>query len=473
MTPQASCLVAPLCFAFMTICLAASNANAQAVPSAQAAPEIVLIDKQQASSMNVYLKSASREPFHLLYMHGIGATGAGGSNLLQTSICKKIKKYAQQECESQPHITRPRDYADEGAFSLVKLAPDLAYMGAPVWATPEQWHAAAPFVDHYVINLKSGKSILVDELNWWPLVMAFKCQHLIPNETKLAGHLTGSQDYLRICSNKTPHDGQQWRFDSYDWLTQSQYDALKDTPNRAALANRWLKISFLDWSLSDAALGIGPLEKYLVEGIRQLIVKCVETGAGQTKAMAAATPYTFDQNERFMTVTHSLGSFLMFSALQDEYKTGKVRSKEDEENQKRVFNHVLGHLGQAYFFANQIPLLELGKLGELNTRNFVDLSAWGDQRRKVENIGTAEPGCRNPLGQIVSWSDPSDLLTFYFGKDFTDWQAKPGTGICVVNKLVKNSPSWYFLGLLENPGPAHTDYARNPNVIKSLLASIP
>jgi hypothetical protein len=68
--------------------------------------------------------------------------------------------------------------------------------------------------------------------------------------------------------------------------------------------------------------------------------------------------------------------------------------------------------------------------------------------------------------QIVAWSDPNDLLTWYLGEDFERWQAN-GNGVHVVNRLVKNAPHWFWA--VEGPTSAHDNYAKNSEVIRELL----
>ena len=95
------------------------------------------------------------------------------------------------------------------------------------------------------------------------------------------------------------------------------------------------------------------------------------------------------------------------------------------------------------------------------------MSAWAACRRTALGPGKMDPS--EPLGQIVSWSDPNDLLTWYLGADFKSWQASDQSGILVVNKMVRNATTFNWLWLFENPNPAHNDYAKNRIVIRSLL----
>lgn len=440
-------------FSILLILLLCSNkASSQQSP---VAPGLTDLKDRRATSLGAALKRAGTAPVRILYIHGIGSTGHGDSLELQASICHQLKRYLNDVCEFTSKTPLSREYADEGYFARDNAADDgldstvskLLYMGAPIWASWDEWHASAPFVDHYQLRLKSGKAILIDELNWWPLMFAIKCKNMMPNETLLAGKLTGSDDnYLSICQQQeVGMTAVEVR--SFDWLRAAHLDVaqLNEKPNHAVAVNRWAKVGLMDWRFSDALLGVGPLENVLVEGIRQLLMKSLKG--------------PLDPNAQFITISHSLGSFLLFSALHSEFDVQDARRTE-------VFNYVLGHLEEANFFANQIPLLEMAKLGT-PTSKFAGLDAWSKARKKYLRLSDGPTS--EIIGRVVSWSDANDLLTWYLGEDFKAWQAKPGSGIEVDNEIVKNSSTWNWLGLLENPERAHDNYSKNQHVIRSLL----
>jgi hypothetical protein len=97
------------------------------------------------SSIADALDSADRHPVHVLYVHGIDQVGAGDSTLLRESICTELKL-----CEVSDWKNAGTEYAEKGEFASTVEPPTLAYLGSPVWNSPEEWHAAAPFVVHWV-----------------------------------------------------------------------------------------------------------------------------------------------------------------------------------------------------------------------------------------------------------------------------------------------------------------------------------
>jgi hypothetical protein len=219
----------------------------------------------------------------------------------------------------------------------------------------------------------------------------------------------------------------------------------------------------MDWGMSDALLAVGPLQDMLIESLRQLLVKCVAASGDEPKALAELVSGDVGSSDsEYIVVSHSLGSFLIFSALNSQrHNTASVSRLGTTEapapSPKIVagaFSYVLRHTGQAYFFANQVSLLELAMLRNSSqpadpTSYAIDLAHWGDVRRRA---GGSEP-------QVVAWSDANDLLS---------WHVPNIQGVNVVNLYAKNGFHWF--GLLEGPLAAHDKYASNKTVISVLLS---
>jgi len=70
---------------------------------------------------------------------------------------------------------------------LAAHAPMGNFIGTTIWPTDKEWIGSRPFVDHYLFHLTGGGRLFVDEINWWPLVFAFKCQFIVKDDTTLVG----------------------------------------------------------------------------------------------------------------------------------------------------------------------------------------------------------------------------------------------------------------------------------------------
>jgi len=458
---------------------------------------------EETSSIQDILQQNSN--VHILYVHGIAQEGAGDSLEFQKAICERF------ECVSQPKAGQydKRDYADQDDFDPAATPPPLEYFANSklsaeglVWRTKKEWTASAPFVDHYRIQLRSPhRTIYVDEINWWPLVYPLKCRYMVANDARLMGP---NRDYLCLCSanNAQPKcsdedladpqaklDPDKVHFISYPWIDHP--DGVGALPERAAAVNHYFKGLLIDWGFSDAVMALGPLGPYLQEAMRQLIVKSRDYSADLTKRGVQ------EREPEFILVTHSLGSYLVFSTLQSPLPsitkvaqdpppggvadrdicdklgaegatepasqqietTVKVSSKASL-GQAEAACYIFAHTSQVYFFANQLSLLELANLGgQTTTEGFTpvaNLRTW----ERVRKAFLGADGFRKDRPQLVAWSDPSDLLTLHVPRiDPLEQQ----DGLRVVNLYVRNAPHWFWLA--ENPGAAHSHYATNRHVV--------
>jgi hypothetical protein len=434
------------------------------------------------------LDSPDHHPVHVLYVHGIADMGAGDSAMLRESICTELKLCAVSDWKNAGV-----EFADKGEFSSTVQPPTLAYLGSPVWNSPDEWHAAAPFVVHWVVHLKRHSAVLVlDEINWWPLVLALKCRHVIAAEA----HLSGPDQYLlQVCSEQSAQDpGGVGRF--YPWIPPDQAANLAKIKPRGVLINRELKSGLVDWGLADVLVAVGPLGGILRDGVRQLMAKSAafdpnaaaadSSGSGGIGKYDWKTQLSRDNalDQEFIGVTHSLGSYLFFNTLNPEFAiaAGQDLSPSDaarktaEENAMR---YIFERTSQMYFFANQLEMLEITNLESappattLSSRglapapsvpttpaaNFRTLvGRWKDyQTNFQQSLHPGDEASRKKV-QVVAWSDPSDVITYRV----------PKIGdVEVVNLYVKNATRWF--GLLESPRKAHADYAKNIDVLRVMF----
>ncbi len=445
---------------------------------------------QTLTSITDALDSPDHHPVHILYVHGIDRVGSGDSSMLRESICTELKL-----CEVNDWKNAGVEFADKGEFSTAVQPPTLAYLGNPVWASPAEWQAAAPFVVHWVVHLKGHSAVLVlDEINWWPLVMALKCRHVLTAEA----HLSGPDPYLlQVCSQQSAQDPDgSGRF--FPWIQPDQAAKLAKIRPRGVLINRELKSGLVDWGLSDVLMAVGPMGGILRDGVRQLMAK---SAAFDSNAAAAASggsggigKYNWksqlgrdnELDQEFIGVTHSLGSYLLFNVLNPEFASvaGQDLSPSDaarktaEENAVR---YIFERTSQVYFFANQLEMLEITNLESApessttamksrglapapsvptnpaeNFRSLVE--RWKNYQTSFQVVLHPSDEATREKVQVVAWSDPSDVITYRV----------PKIGdVEVVNLYVKNATRWF--GLLESPRKAHADYAKNIDVLRVMF----
>jgi hypothetical protein len=414
--------------------------------SAQSQPAAVA--SQPPKSLGEDLRHPEGKEIHIFYIHGIGSDGPKDrdSRALRKSICDYLKDCTTPEGTPIGEW----DYADRDEFQLDASVPALEYMDEQVWKSPEEWHAAAPYAVHFRLDRSNGPALYVDELNWWPLTFSLKCRHLIAGD---ASFVAPSKARLDICSSREPNAGVAQRFKSYDWIPRDEATRLRQLPARAARANRQLKSDLMDWAFSDAVMALGPLRVYVLDGIRQLILKSLADAptTSQTGAIGARA------NQEFVIVSHSLGSYLVFSALDMNQLTGKTATAEQTRSD---LQEILKRTALVVFFANQLRLLELVGLDGPSERNIAThLQDWGKVRCEyLKSLPSAPQECKPP--RIIALNDPSDLLT---------WTVPALGDIHVENYSVRNSTHW--LWLFENPNLAHSNYATDKRAIKEMLTS--
>jgi hypothetical protein len=466
---------------------------AAAAGAAQARAKV--IEDQTGSLKNLasigdLLNAPDHHPVHILYVHGVNEIGAGDSALLRESICAKLKL-----CNPADWQNAGTEFADRGEFAPGSSPPTLNYLEKPIWRSPEEWRASTPFVDHWVIHLRGHASLLVvDEINWWPLILGLKCRDIVTAEVHLAGP---DANLLQVCSQQSRQDpGGLGHF--YPWIPPDEAAALAKVHPKGALANRSIKESLIDWGLSDVLIVTGQFRDILRDGIRQLMAKSAAfdpTAAAESIA-ASNRRERYDWraqlhrgntpgqkiDQEFVGVTHSLGAYLLFETLslvpdvadQAPGANAEAARRSDEDS---ALEYIFQRTSLCYFLANQIQMLEVTNLdsgsiaGGQNgpapaagnaaapATNFIELvDRWQQIQANFQAaVHPSDQSAREKL-QVVAWNDPSDMLT---------WRVPRIGNVEVVNLYVQNAPHWF--GLFESPTAAHVGYAENKQVLRVMF----
>jgi hypothetical protein len=383
-------------------------------------------------SLNSIIQQAGERPTHIIFVHGMSAEGPGTSQAFRERLCHSLAGGCR------PAGNRAQPVRSE-RFALGDFPRDARIMGFQIWKAEDEWRASRPFVDRYVFNRSKGGPIVVDEVNWWPLIHPLKCRGLVQSEVNLSG---ADDRRLQLCAcADDPH---------FAWLdpdTVKKLIAARPKSGGGALINAAIKREIMDWGLADAVMAVGPLRVYV------------------RRAMQAAFEYaaTFDHHsvddQDFVVISESLGSF----ATMDAYAASNAASHAVRDVLERTYD--------LYFFANQFAMLELARIEGLPAavavesfdgaatpapsplRSLQDWSTAGLQTQGI--VGTERPA---RIKQIIAFNDPSDLLTF---------DVPAISGAKVVNLYDRNA--WRFLGLFESPTAAHTGHSRNPAVLKTMF----
>lgn len=166
------------------------------------------------------------------------------------------------------------------------------------------------------------------------------------------------------------------------------------------------------------------------------------------KATEQANIASASAEEPLAVITDSLGSKVLFDALDDQVDkgAGTARSAGIRTRQR---------IGLVFMRANQLPLLALA---DPERRESDPLKSLSSERSPV--LGAARF-----QRTVVAFSDPNDLLSYpLLGSSYRNPQ---WSGVKFADVLVSNDRSW--LGLIENPWTAHTAYEKNRDVTRLML----
>lgn len=302
-------------------------------------------------------------------------------------------------------------------------------------------------------------------------------------------------------------------------LPRSDGPPEKSPPHRLWL-NRTIKEPVLDRSLADAMIYVGSYGEVIERGVADVLcraiapetkddAKCVWPKANELRA----------RNERFVFLTHSLGSRILYDVilhLTNYQTTGRSNpfTPEEIDDRHAGIEYLFNNTDAIYMMANQLPLLGLANIPS-ETRS--DSGPWrpynhktslspqskalleGISREKVVNIDAGadiQPGDIAPLSApgkydstldrlrtlranaatrlgaharalpIIAFNDTNDLLTWHiprwYGNSEPDQQGKDERPpVQMTNVFVQNATK---LLVLESPDPAHTGYFSNTSV---------
>ena len=192
-------------------------------------------------------------------------------------------------------------------------------------------------------------------------------------------------------------------------------------------------------------MAVGSLQDLFREGMRQLFVKSVRFNADGSKNDTWRNPSKDPVEREYVVVSHSLGSYLVFSTLNIGQED--LLPESDSATEDSAARYILERTSLVYFFANQVPLLELTNIGQTLSTQLLN---WKKLRESFGDRHAKPP-------QLVAFSDPNDLLT---------WHIPPIDGLILDNLYVRNT-RWRFL--IANPLAAHDNYASNKGVLRIML----
>ena len=220
-------------------------------------------------------------------------------------------------------------------------------------------------------------------------------------------------------------------------------------PKRAYF-NGYVKDNLLNDCLSDAVIYEGASRDAIRDAMIESISRILESNPNGDRSLAV--------------VAESLGSKILFDAL----------SAMLESRQPRI--QALGlqasrRLGLLFMSGNQLPILGLAEqdIAQRGLRQDARAAQEPDALRRFLELRRRQSAPRAETVArlaVVAFTDPNDLLSYrllparYAAQD-----------VAVADVLVSNAGNW--LGLIENPMPAHLDYLAKPEVGDLIACGFP
>jgi hypothetical protein len=205
--------------------------------------------------------------------------------------------------------------------------------------------------------------------------------------------------------------------------------------------NGYVKDNLLNDCLSDAVIYEGQSRDAIRDAMVESVSRIIESNPNGDRSLAV--------------VAESLGSKILFDALSAMLESRQPRTQALGQQASR-------RLGLLFMAGNQLPILGLAEQGieQLGQRHDAGTVREPDALRRFLELRRRQAAPRAETFTrlaVVAFTDPNDLLSYrllparYAAQD-----------VAVADVLVSNARTW--LGLLENPMPAHLDYLMNPQV---------
>ncbi|RSZ57528.1 hypothetical protein HF313_26820 [Massilia atriviolacea] len=229
-------------------------------------------------------------------------------------------------------------------------------------------------------------------------------------------------------------------------------------PYERAALNRSLKDKLLDDCLADAVIYQGKAREAINQRMQAAILQAV--GATSGVARAPEGGQTPPEPVPLVLITDSLGSKVTFDAIFRLAETPGVSTAA-----LQVFNRI----PLIFMRANQLPLL---RLAEMDLDGGMAPPGPGDfpadpiqalvERSRMQGFGKP-----TDVPTVVAFTDPNDLLSYTLARSpFGARATYP-----IIDVVVSNAPT--YLGLLELPTTAHTNYPRNTTVQRMIACGEP
>lgn len=245
----------------------------------------------------------------------------------------------------------------------------------------------------------------------------------------------------------------------------------------------WLKDDVMVNGFADAMLVLSPVGDVLRDDVTQAMCTIAsdalrDTGFKMPEAATRCDLIGQDLSQearqgaalalaktKFVTITHSLGSFLVLDT-QQQYARTKVRSEtkanhETADERRDLLLFQLTDQSSVFMMANQVGLLQLARLKAGCFSEGIEPDC---PNRFLPPVHDAmEEDARSQMRKIVAFNDSNDLLGF----ELQPYQSEMSLFGFLINVSVRNS-GFSIPWLFKNPKSVHTTHFENRAIINAV-----
>lgn len=378
--------------------------------------------------------SESKTPVRVFVVHGMITKDPHYSEAFQAAIGKKLELIRGKQ---YPVISLERGYQ----FTVMSGPQPVGVSGKMSEIRKTSW-----------FDSSNKERLVFYELLWAPLRDDLKNQFIACYESRLTGG----------CSSVT------------------EVNRAKDSRR---LVNGWIKDDIMVNGFADAMLVLSPLGDIIRDDIHQALCviatdALVESGfqaphkAGRCDLLDLGESLESRQraglilgDTKFITVTHSLGSFLVLDT-QQRYAKRNLQAQDpgpvemaDAQREDLLFQ--LTDQSTVFMMANQIGLLQLARLETLCQPKSEGKLCPNRLLPNMDNALAVETSSQ--LRRFVAFNDSNDLLGF----ELQPYLSEASVYGPLINVSVRNS-GFSIPWLVKGPKGAHTNHFENEVIINAV-----
>lgn len=302
--------------------------------------------------------------------------------------------------------------------------------------------------------------------------MGFSTQNRNYKEIEMKNAQNEPVGVLRIYRFSNPETNQAIIFYEQTWASitfpskeKLAYDVNQEYSAKRTKVNAVLK-KYADETLPDPLIYLGPDGTRMLDSSIQSFCWMTSYTYEDLPQRSAATCQISSKdaiyslkNDRFAFITSSLGSRIAIDALQTIALD--INHLPPTKENKEALSLLRDKDIPIFMFANQLPLLQMGRTKPLNAgkiKEFCDPNGVSYNKRLFKQL------------DVIAFSDPNDLLSYALEPDAVDLYFDSALCPVITNVSLTITPRINLgFGEVANPLSAHQNYEFNPLVLNMIV----